>query len=303
MSSVLTAAAPSSSLVIRREKRRRRKNAPRYGLMPPAPPNSSYSVLTRPLNVRRVLRSAPAASTSAKRPRRGFVFSDAPASDDRRDESDSDAWRPAAAAAKKKSSSSTSTTSTATTAPTFAFRVKHGDGDDDGTSGTVDADAASAALREQREKAEKLEQRRLRLQKKKEESEREARLEAEVQETLSADQATLYHIVHAQVKRELRKTKKQFAKSSGRHDVINLSTLLSVCESGHARLVGRQMLHGYRTLMLTVASEMIVNTAEKTFHALKRELIEFMRVGPPTNDTVRPRADTMMSSYLLVVMI
>jgi len=180
--------------------------------------------------MRLVVPRAPAATASVKRSRRGFTFSDASPSDDRRYESDSDAWRPAAVRQKtsaapatlSRTSGTATTATTATTAPTFAFRVKHGD-EDEGKGGAVNADAASAALREQREKAEKLEQRRLRLQKKKEESERDARLEAEVQETLSTDQAALYRIVHAQVKRELRKTKKQFASSSGRHDVINLS--------------------------------------------------------------------------------
>lgn len=87
----------------------------------------------------------------------------------------------------------------------------------------VDTNAASAALISQRERAEKEEKRRQRLRQKKEDSERDARLEKQVQATLNADQVELYQHVASQVKRELRKTKKQFANSAGRDDVVSLS--------------------------------------------------------------------------------
>lgn len=107
----------------------------------------------------------------------------------------------------------------------FSYRKKRPAAQKEPKTEKVDADAAERALREARERADKQEQRRARQQRKKEEAEREARLEEEVKAVLSADQAALYHVVHAQVRRELRKTKKQFATSSGRHDVISLSAL------------------------------------------------------------------------------
>ncbi|KAF1780959.1 Ankyrin repeat-containing domain [Phytophthora cactorum] len=129
---------------------------------------------------------------------------------------------------------------------TFVFRVRKDDEKDVGKQHAVDAAAVSAALRVKQEKAARAEMRRLVRQKKREEATREALNEEEMKhKKLSADQVSLYHMVQRQVKRELRKVRKEFLTSAARRDIMQLS--------------------------------------ETSVQAMKQELISFMAEHPPGN--------------------
>lgn len=133
---------------------------------------------------------------------------------------------------------------------TFVFRVRKDDEKDVGKQHAVDAAAASAALRAKQEKAARAEMRRLVRQKKREEAAREAdNEEAMKHKKLSADQVSLYHMVQRQVKRELRKVRKEFLTSAARRDIMQLS--------------------------------------ETSLQAMKQQLITFMAEHPPGNVAVR----------------
>lgn len=101
---------------------------------------------------------------------------------------------------------------------TFVFRVKK-------PQHKVDVSTASAALLSKKERAQKAEERRQRILKQKREDEEEAKYERELQDKLTPDQLWLYQIVRGQIKREIRKTNREFANSSARRDIFHLSTL------------------------------------------------------------------------------
>ncbi|CAH0481922.1 unnamed protein product [Peronospora belbahrii] len=107
---------------------------------------------------------------------------------------------------------------------TFVFRVRKDDEKDVSKQYTMDTDAVSAALRAKQEKMKRAEMRRLVRQKKREEATREALNEEEMKhKKLSADQISLYHLVQRQVKRELRKVRKEYLTSVARQDIMQLS--------------------------------------------------------------------------------
>ncbi|CAI5712920.1 unnamed protein product [Peronospora destructor] len=133
---------------------------------------------------------------------------------------------------------------------TFVFRVRKDDEKDVGKQHTVDAAAVSAALRAKQEKAARAEMRRLVRQKKREEATREALNEEEMKHRkLLADQISLYHMVQRQVKRELRKVRKEFLTSVARRDIMQLS--------------------------------------ETSLQAMKQELIAYMAEHPPGNVAIQ----------------
>lgn len=130
------------------------------------------------------------------------------------------------------------------------FRVRKDDEKDVGKQHAVDAATVSAALRAKQEKAARAEMRRLVRQKKREEATREALNEEEMKhKKLSVDQVSLYHMVQRQIKRELRKVRKEFLTSAARRDIMQLS--------------------------------------ETSLQAMKQELISFMAEHPPGNVAVR----------------
>ncbi|EGZ16567.1 hypothetical protein PHYSODRAFT_499952 [Phytophthora sojae] len=193
-----------------------------------------------PLVVRREKRrrrKAADPSDARRRPRRGFKFSD------KKDEDASEAPVEATPVGKRKPG-------TPAKDNTFVFRVRKDDEKDVGKQHAVDAAAASAALRAKQEKAARAEMRRLVRQKKREEAAREAdNEEAMKHKKLSADQVSLYHMVQRQVKRELRKVRKEFLTSAARRDIMQLS--------------------------------------ETSLQAMKQQLITFMAEHPPGNVAIK----------------
>ncbi|ETI33029.1 hypothetical protein F441_20162 [Phytophthora nicotianae CJ01A1] len=178
-------------------------------------------------------RKATGPSDSERRPRRGFKFSD------KKDEDNNEGPAEATPVGKRKPG-------TPAKDNTFVFRVRKDDEKDVGKQHAVDAAAVSAALRAKQEKAARAEMRRLVRQKKREEATREALNEEEMKhKKLSADQISLYHMVQRQVKRELRKVRKEFLTSTARRDIMQLS--------------------------------------ETSLQAMKQELISFMADHPPGN--------------------
>ncbi|KAE8881863.1 hypothetical protein PF005_g9121 [Phytophthora fragariae] len=193
-----------------------------------------------PLVVRREKRRRRKAidpSNSGRRPRRGFTFSD------KKEEDANEVPVEATPVGKRKPG-------TPAKDNTFVFRVRKDDEKDVGKQHAVDAAAASAALRAKQEKAARAEMRRLVRQKKREEATREALNEEEMKhKKLSADQVSLYHMVQRQVKRELRKVRKEFLTSAARRDIMQLS--------------------------------------ETSLQAMKQELISFMAEHPPGNVAIK----------------
>ncbi|RLN27209.1 hypothetical protein BBO99_00001818 [Phytophthora kernoviae] len=169
--------------------------------------------------------------TIDRRPRRGFKFSDKKEAENNEG--------PAEATPRGKRKPGTPAKDN-----TFVFRVRKDDEEDVGKQRGLDAAAASAALRAKQEKAARAEMRRLVRQKKREEAAREALNEEEMKhKKLSTDQTSLYHMVQKQVKRELRKVRKEFLTSTARRDIMQLS--------------------------------------ETSLQAMKQELIAFMAAHPP----------------------
>ncbi|KAG3111055.1 hypothetical protein PI124_g9839 [Phytophthora idaei] len=182
-------------------------------------------------------RKATGPSDSERRPRRGFKFSD------KKDEGTSEGPAEATPVGKRKPG-------TPAKDNTFVFRVRKDDEKDVGKQHAVDAAAVSAALRVKQEKAARAEMRRLVRQKKREEATREALNEEEMKhKKLSADQVSLYHMIQRQVKRELRKVRKEFLTSAARRDIMQLS--------------------------------------ETSVQAMKQELISFMAEHPPGNVAIK----------------
>ncbi|CAI5700413.1 unnamed protein product [Peronospora effusa] len=178
-------------------------------------------------------RKAIVSSDVGRRPRRGFKFSD------KKDNGPNEGPAEATPVGKR-------IPGTPAKDNTFVFRVRKDDEKDVGKQHTVDAAAVSAALRAKQEKAARAEMRRLVRQKKREEATREALNEEEMKhKKLSADQISLYHMVQRQVKRELRKVRKEFLTSAARRDIMQLS--------------------------------------ETSLQAMKQELIAFMVEHPPGN--------------------
>ncbi|KAG7400955.1 hypothetical protein PHYBOEH_003866 [Phytophthora boehmeriae] len=192
------------------------------------------SVPSAPLVIRREKRrrrKATDASDAQRRPRRGFKFSDKKEAEDNA--------APAEATPRGKRKPGTPAKDN-----TFVFRLRKGEEEEVGKQRGLDADAASAALRAKQEKAARAEMRRLVRQKKREEAAREALNEEEMKhKKLSTDQVSLYHMVQKQVKRELRKVRKEFLTSAARQDIMQLS--------------------------------------ETSLQAMKQELIAFMAAYPP----------------------
>ncbi|TDH70438.1 hypothetical protein CCR75_007680 [Bremia lactucae] len=150
-------------------------------------------------------------SISKRRPRRGFKFSDSKGEDARIGPAE------ATPVGKRKAGKPVKEN-------TFVFRVRKDEEKDVSTKHAMDAVAVSAALRAKQEKEARAEMRRLVRQKKHEEMSREALNEEEMKrKKLSADQVLLYHMVQRQVKRELRKVRKEFLSSAARRDIMQLS--------------------------------------------------------------------------------
>ncbi|CEG50345.1 rab2 family gtpase [Plasmopara halstedii] len=148
-----------------------------------------------------------------RRPRRGFKFSD------KKDENISEIHAEATPVGKRKPG-------TPAKDNMFVFRVRKDDDKDVSKKHGVDAAAVSAALRAKQEKAARAEMRRLVRQKKREEVLREELNEEEMKrKNLSTDQMLLYHMVQRQVKRELRKVRKEFLTSAARRDIMQLSEI------------------------------------------------------------------------------
>ncbi|KAG6615723.1 rab2 family gtpase [Phytophthora cinnamomi] len=204
-------------------------------MAPPFAAAPSASLVVRRDKRRR--RKAADPSDTGRRPRRGFKFSD------KKDEDAAEAPVEATPVGKRKPG-------TPAKDNTFVFRVRKDDEKDVGKQHAVDAAAASAALRAKQEKAARAEMRRLVRQKKREEATREALNEEEMKhKKLSADQVSLYHMVQRQVKRELRKVRKEFLTSAARRDIMQLS--------------------------------------ETSLQAMKQELISFMAEHPPGNVAIK----------------
>lgn len=91
------------------------------------------------------------------------------------------------------------------------------------TTKTVDPASVTEALVLKKERAVKHQERRKLIQRRKAAMELDEKREVEIQK-LTADQQTLCHLVQDQVKREIRKTKKEFAKSAAQEDIMQLST-------------------------------------------------------------------------------
>ena len=89
------------------------------------------------------------------------------------------------------------------------------------------AAAVAAAAQAKNERIEKMRRREVAKQKKRDEQEKEAQFEAELRDKLSDDQVALFAGVRTQVKKELRKAKKDFAPSSARHEIMRLSNVFS----------------------------------------------------------------------------
>ncbi|KAG7380350.1 hypothetical protein PHYPSEUDO_007277 [Phytophthora pseudosyringae] len=192
---------------------------------------ASASLVVRREKRRR--RKATGPSDAGRRPRRGFRFSD------KKDGDANEGPAEATPVGKRKPG-------TPAKDNTFVFRVRKDDEKDVGKQHAVDATAVSTALRTKQEKAARAEMRRLVRQKKREEATREALNEEEMKhKKLSADQVSLYHMVQRQVKRELRKMRKEFLTSAARRDIMQLS--------------------------------------ETSLQAMKQELISFMVEHPPGN--------------------
>uniref|UniRef100_K3XAU3 Uncharacterized protein n=1 Tax=Globisporangium ultimum (strain ATCC 200006 / CBS 805.95 / DAOM BR144) TaxID=431595 RepID=K3XAU3_GLOUD len=208
------AAPATSSLVIRREKR-------------------------RPRNLKKSSRSS-SSSGNANVVRRGFVFQE-------EEDEEEDAFASTAAkGALSKSGRSRAKKSVADDA--FVFRVKKKPSDVETSKAhkqTMDADSVSSALVAKKEKAQRARERKQRLVAQQKEDEREEQYESELQDKLSPDQMNLYQIVRAQVKREVRKTKKEFANSSARKDIFHMT--------------------------------------EMSLQALKHEMVAFMAENPPAD--------------------
>lgn len=100
---------------------------------------------------------------------------------------------------------------------TFVFRVKK-------PQHKVDVSTASAALLSKKERSQKAEERRQRILKQQRDDDEEAKYEKQLQDKLTPDQLWLYQIVRGQIKREIRKTNREFANSSARRDIFHLST-------------------------------------------------------------------------------
>uniref|UniRef100_M4BF20 Uncharacterized protein n=1 Tax=Hyaloperonospora arabidopsidis (strain Emoy2) TaxID=559515 RepID=M4BF20_HYAAE len=180
---------------------------------------------------------APAPTGTRRTPRRGFKFSD------KKDGGFNETPVEATPVGKRKPG-------TPAKGNTFVFRVRKDDEKEAAKQHAVDAAAVSAALRAKQEKAARAEMRRLVRQKKREEATREALNEEEMKtKKLSADQVSLYHMVQRQVKRELRKVRKEFLTSAARRDIMQIS--------------------------------------ETSLQAMKQELIVFMAEHPPGNVTIK----------------
>ncbi|KAI9987043.1 hypothetical protein PInf_022901 [Phytophthora infestans] len=177
-------------------------------------------------------RKSTGASDPERRPRRGFTFSD------KKCEVNNEGPAEATPVGKRKPG-------TAAKDNTFVFRLRKDDEKDIGKLHAVDAAAVSAALRSKQEKVARAEMRRLR-----EEATREALNEEEMKhKKLSTDQVSLYYMVQRQVKRELRKVRKEFLTSAARRDIMQLS--------------------------------------ETSVQAMKQELISFMDEHPPGNVAIK----------------
>lgn len=89
----------------------------------------------------------------------------------------------------------------------------------------VDADSVTAALLQKQQRAQQLEEKRKRLEEKKQAMEKEEQFELVLIDEfkLSDDQMHLFYAVRDQIKRELRKTRRDFATSAGRNDIIALT--------------------------------------------------------------------------------
>ncbi|TMW58479.1 hypothetical protein Poli38472_010038 [Pythium oligandrum] len=118
---------------------------------------------------------------------------------------------------------------------------------------------------EKQERAARLELKRQRMQQKKEEQEAEEKYEATLQDKLTDDQLELFQIVRELVKREIRKTKRDFASSAARADILKLT--------------------------------------EKGLHTLRDELVAFMIENRPSTDVVtapnpeNARLSALIESY------
>lgn len=176
-------------------------------------------------------------SDPERRPRRGFTFSD------KKCEVNNEGPAEATPVGKRKPG-------TPAKDNTFVFRLRKDDEKDIGKLHAVDAAAVSAALRSKQEKVARAEMRRLVRYKKREEATREALNEEEMKHMkLSTDQVSLYYMVQRQVKRELRKVRKEFLTSAARRDIMQLS--------------------------------------ETSVQAMKQELISFMDEHPPGNVAIK----------------
>lgn len=159
------------------------------------------------------IRTSSSSRNSTHAVRRGFIFQDAADDDDEPMDEDLPAPLKSRGSAKGVSGSSTSAAT-----ETFVFRVKK-------PQHKVDVSTASAALLSKKERAQKAEERRQRILKQQREDAEEAKYEKELQDKLTPDQLWLYQIVRGQIKREIRKTNREFANSSARRDIFHLSTL------------------------------------------------------------------------------
>ncbi|CAI5739611.1 unnamed protein product [Hyaloperonospora brassicae] len=196
---------------------------------------SSASFVVRREKRRRQKASAP--TGTRRTPRRGFKFSD------KKDREANEAPVEATPVGKR-------APGTPAKDNTFVFRVRKDDEKEVDKQHEVDAAAVSTALREKQEKAARAEMRRLVRQKKREEAAREALNEEEMKKKkMSTDQVSLYHMVQRQVKRELRKVRKEFLTSAARRDIMQIS--------------------------------------ETSLQAMKQELIVFMAEHPPGNVTIK----------------
>lgn len=160
--------------------------------------------------------SSRASTSNTHAVRRGFVFQDSQGGDNDNDGHDSNRMDVDDAPFTRTSSAKS------VGSDTFVFRVKK-------PAHAVDVSTASAALQSKKERAQKAEERRQRILKQQRDDAQEAAYAKQLENKLTPDQLWLYDIVRTQIKRELRKTNREFAHSSARKDIVHLSTSLLVC--------------------------------------------------------------------------
>ncbi|KAI9913500.1 hypothetical protein PsorP6_006221 [Peronosclerospora sorghi] len=163
-------------------------------------------------------------SDGGRNSQRGFKFLD------RKEQEPSEGLAEATPVGKKK-------TGTHATDNTFLCCVRKDDEKDISKEHAGDVAGVSATIRARQEKAQLAGMRRLLRQKKRDEATREATNEEYMKhKKLSADQISLYHMVQRQVKRDLRKVRKEFLISSACQDIMQLSEI-SLQAMKHGQLV------------------------------------------------------------------